>query len=178
MVSRDIWSHEAGSSHKDLLASSCSSLLLTNGPGEPVYFSSPWMSNFVLLANPFSEWAGLFPELADQVEIRFADFLSRLSGIRPVRLVLVDNSTSQSFIKNRTIAKSPGIQIRFAPETYHEKGILTDEFYIEGSMNLTYSGVHRRDEKIVFHPRSGNEEKINLAFIQFNRLWETLGEKQ
>ena len=178
MVSRDIWSHGVGSSLQDLLASCCSSLMLTSSAGQPAYFSSPWMSNFVLFSNPFSEWGGLFPDLADQVEIRFADFLSRLSESRPVRLVVTDNPTSQSFIKNRVISNSPGVQVRFAPETYHEKGILTDEFYLEGSMNLTYSGVFLRDEKIVFHPRSGNEEKINLAYLQYNRLWDTLGEKE
>lgn len=178
MASRDIWSHGVGGSLQDLLASCCSSLMLSAAPAQPAYFSSPWISNFVLFQNPFSEWGGLFPNLADQVEIRFADFISRLSEARPVRLIVVDNSTSQSFIKDPVIANSKGVEVRFAPETYHEKGILTDEFYLEGSMNLTYSGVFLRDEKIVFHPRSENEEKINLAYLQFNRLWETLGENK
>ncbi|MDB4458529.1 hypothetical protein N9068_00565 [bacterium] len=178
MVSRDIWSHGVGSSLKDLLASCCSTLMLADPPAQPAYFSSPWMSNFVLFQNPFCEWAGFFPDLADQPEIRFADFISRLSEARPVRLIVVNNSTSQSFIKDPVISNSKGIDVRLAPETYHEKGILTDEFYLEGSMNLTYSGVFLRDEKIVFHPKPGNEEKINLAYLQFDRFWETLGDNK
>ena len=178
MLSRYIWSHEAVSLHKDLLASCCSSLLLSTTSRQPVYFSSPWMSNFVLFANPFNEWAGLFPDIANQVEIHFAEFLKRLSSIRPVRLVLVANPTSKAFVRIPAIEGTSAIETRFAPETYHEKGILTDEFYIEGSMNLTYSGVHRNHEKIVFHPRVGNEDKINLAYIHFNRFWKKLGEKR
>lgn len=175
MSSRDIWSHGVGRSLQDLLTSCCSTLLLSSDDSQPTYFSSPWMSNFVLFENPFGEWGALFPELAEQTEIRFTEFLSKLSQQRPIRLVVVDNSTSQAFVNNPDIAESPGIESRFAPETYHEKGILAGEFYIEGSMNLTYSGVCLRDEKVVFHPVRGNEEKLHLAFLQFDRLWENLG---
>ena len=175
MASRDIWSHGVGSSLLDLLASCCGTLLLASPESQPAYFSSPWMSNFVLFQNPFCEWEGIFPSAANQAEIRFAEFLEKLSETRLVRLIVVDNSTSQTFVKNVSITSSSGVEVRFAPETYHEKGILTDEFYLEGSMNLTYSGVCLRDEKVVFHPQSGNEEKINLAYLQYNRLWETLG---
>ena len=150
---------------------------MSNVETQPAYFSSPWMSNFVLYQNPFREWSGLFPDLSDQIEIRFADFLARLSMSRTVRLILVDNSTTRLFLKTPVIRETDEIQCRFAPETYHEKGILTDEFYIEGSMNLTHSGVFLRDEKVVFHPQIGNEQKIHLAYLQFNRLWETLGEE-
>jgi hypothetical protein len=174
MVSRDIWSHGVGSSLRDLLQSCCSTLLLSQNETHPVYFSSPWMSNFVLYQNPFQEWAGLFSDLADQTEIRFADYLVRLAALRPVRIIIGENPTTRSFLKTHAIVESKKIQFKFAPDTYHEKGILSNEFYIEGSMNLTHNGVFLRDEKIVFHPSSGNENKINLAYLQFNRFWETL----
>ena len=38
--------------------------------------------------------------------------------------------------------------IRMAGEDLHEKGLLTPDFYLEGSMNLTYSGVHINQEKV------------------------------
>jgi hypothetical protein len=177
MVSRNIWSHKLGSSLRDLLSSSCGTLLLTGEQSQPAYFSSPWMSNFVLFQNQLNEWGGIFPDRPDLVEIRFADFLASLSQNRPVRLVVVENKTSESFVKNPSIVESSGIEVRYAPESYHEKGILTEEFYIEGSMNLTYSGVYLRDEKVVFHPRASNETRINLAYLQFNRFWDALGDE-
>ena len=176
MASRDIWSHGVGSTLQDLLASCCGSMMLNPGDNHPAYFSSPWMSNFVLFQNPFGEWDGIFPAFANQSEIRFADFLGELSKSRPIRLILVENPTSQTFVRTPVIANSPSVSYRYAPETYHEKGILTNQFYVEGSMNLTYSGVCRRDEKVVFHPKEANEEKLNLAFLQFDRLWKNLGD--
>lgn len=177
MAIRDIWSHGAGSSLQDLLASCCASLMLEESDSQPAYFSSPWMSNFVLFNNQFGEWGALFPEIADHAEIRFADFLSHLSVFRPVRLIVVANTTSQTFLKNPLVSSCAQVEARFAPDTFHEKGILTSSFYVEGSMNLTYSGVCLRDEKVVFHPRSGNEQKLNLAFLQFDRFWRNLGEQ-
>lgn len=174
MTSRDIWSHGVGTALQDLLASCCGALLLDTCDKAPAYFSSPWMSNFVLFQNAFEEWAGLFPDLSGQAEIRFAEYLSRLSTMRPVRLIVVDTPASNSFVKTPAIVESNGIEVRVAPPTYHEKGILTSAFYIEGSMNVTYSGVCLRDEKVVFHSAIQNGEKINLAFLQFDRFWETL----
>ena len=174
MVSRDIWSHSIGRSLQDLLASCCSSMLLDTTDDQPVYFSSPWMSNFILFENPFGEFGVLFTDTGDHPEFRFADFLKMLSQYRPVRLIVVKNPTSNKFITHLDQDDYPDLKVRFAPDTEHGKGILTPNFYIEGSMNLTYSGVHLRDEKVVFHPKVGNEEKLNLAFLQFNRFWATL----
>jgi hypothetical protein len=43
-------------------------------------------------------------------------------------------------------------------------------------MNLTYSGVYVRDEKIVFH--SGADDagrtKVARARLEFDRFWESL----
>ena len=58
----------------------------------------------------------------------------------------------------------------------HEKGILTPLFYVEGSMNITYSGVMLNNEKVIFH--SGDEKdvraRIQNAFLEFDRRWKLL----
>lgn len=149
-------------------------MLLDTTDDQPVYFSSPWMSNFVLLENPFGEFGSLFTDMGDHVEFRFADFLKMLSQYRPVRLIVVKNPTSNDFIKHLQQDDYPNLQVRFALDTEHGKGILTPNFYIEGSMNLTYSGVHIRDEKVIFNPKLGNESKLHRAFLEFDRLWKTL----
>jgi hypothetical protein len=72
--------------------------------------------------------------------------------------------------------KVPNISGRYASDLYHEKGLLCSVFYLEGSMNFTYSGVYRRDEKITAHTPDTPEglQKIAAATLEFNRLWETL----
>ena len=176
MPSRDVWSHGSGNALRDLLSSALASLLMGPAGAEPAYFSSPWMSDFPLFENHYGDFVALFPELADERRIRFSDFLRQLSRRRPVRIIAVNNQSSAYFAKSPAFQGAEGVQFRYAPETYHEKGVLTPAFYIEGSMNITYSGVYVRGEKITYH--SGAEPalraKISKAYLEFNRRWDQL----
>lgn len=175
-VSRDIWSHGSGTQLSDLIASCLSTLLLYPFSEVPIYFNSPWISDFPLLRNQFKQFSALFPHLDARDEIRFSDVLQSISGKMPVRIVTVANDVSKNFVLSPIIRESPGISTRFAPEVHHEKGILTSWFYIEGSMNITFHGVHVRGEKIVYHPGSSDEgrEKISRAYLEFDRYWGVL----
>ena len=159
---------------RDLLAGALASLLLHPGDARPAYFSSPWMSDFPLFANPFRQFAGLFPEQADEPQVSFTGFLETLSRKRPVRIITVrDHKVSERFASHPRLSRHEKLQVRCAPTEYHEKGILTPTFYVEGSMNLTYSGLYVRDEKIVFHT-AGDEigvAKLALAYLEFDRFW-------
>ena len=174
MSSRDIWSHGSGSTLRDLLVSILGCLLLTGKDSHPVYFSSPWMSDFPLFPNHYGEFAALFPDLSEQAEIRYSQFLVCLSKFRQVRIITVRNTTSNTFFRNPIWEEHHQVEVRFAPETYHEKGILAPNFYIEGSMNLTFSGVYIRDEKISFYAVPAIDERITRAYLEFDRLWGSL----
>ena len=176
MPSRDVWSHGSGNALRDLLSSALASLLMTPAGAQPAYFSSPWMSDFPLFENQYADFVALFPELADERRIRFSEYLRQLSRRRPVRIIAVKNQSSEYFAKSPAFPGTDGVQFRYAPETYHEKGVLTPAFYIEGSMNITYSGVYVRGEKITYH--SGADPalraKIGKAYLEFNRRWDQL----
>lgn len=175
MASRDVWSHGGGAALRELLAGSLAALLLQGRSERPVYVSSPWISDFALFQGGFRQFAGLFPEWADEPEVRFGAYLGHLARLRPVRLIAVANPTSETFALALSAA-DPRPAVRYAPETYHEKGLLAPSFYVEGSMNITYSGVYVRGEKITFHS-DGDEtgrEKIARAYLEFERRWENL----
>jgi hypothetical protein len=174
MPSRDIWSHSSGTALRELLASVLSNLLLQGPSTRAVYFSSPWMSDFPLLQNHFGEFAALFPDRPDQMQIRFTEFLARLAENRPVRVITVENSTSEAFTRTPLLQQCSGIEVRFAPETYHEKGVLAPDFYIEGSMNVTFSGVFIRDEKVSYFAERGGSARIARAYLEFDRRWDGL----
>lgn len=176
MPSRDIWSHGSGTALQELLASVLSNLLLQGPSTRPAYFSSPWMSDFPLFQNHFGEFSALFPDRPDQMQIRFTEFLARLSEHRPVRVITVQNSTSEAFTRTPIWQECSGIEIRFAPETYHEKGVLAPDFYIEGSMNLTFSGVFIRDEKVTYYAERDSSARITRAYLEFDRRWDGLTE--
>lgn len=169
----DVWSHASGTMLQDLLTSALASLLLSGSDNRPAYFSSPWMSDFPLFPNHCEQFSGLVPEYADAPDIYFTQYLEQLSLRRPVRIITVHNATSDAFATKPIWRTSRNVSIRFVAETYHEKGMLTPLFYLQGSMNLTYSGVYVRDEKITFHagPESVEVELIERAYLEFDRRW-------
>ena len=176
MPSRDVWSHGSGSALRDLLSSALASLLMAPTGVEPAYFSSPWMSDFPLFENHFGDFVPLFPEFADEHRIRFSEYLRQLARKIPVRIITVHNTSSEYFARSPAFQGTDGVQFRYAPETYHEKGVLTPVFYIEGSMNITYSGVYVRGEKITYHSgiESATKAKVGKAYLEFNRRWDQL----
>jgi hypothetical protein len=175
-ANRDIWSHGSGTQIRDLLSSSLASLLLMPASPRPVYFSSPWISDFALLENHFRQFSALFPELDGRAEIRFSEYIEALARRAHLRLIATRNDTSENFLACSAICRATNLEWRFAPEEHHEKGILTPWFYIEGSMNITYSGVHVRGEKITYHVGADEtgRQKIARAYLEFDRYWGLL----
>jgi hypothetical protein len=174
MSSRDVWSRGGREPLRDLLCGALASLLLLPSDERPAYFSSPWMSDFPLFDSPFRQFAGLFPEEADEPKVWFTGYLEALARRRPVRIITVrDHPVSIRFAAHPRLRRRESLDVRFAPAEYHEKGMLTPTFYIEGSMNITYSGVNVRDEKVVFHvpDDSPGTEKIARAYLEFDRFW-------
>ena len=137
------------------------------------------MSDFALLGNRYREVVPLFPDDAERSEIRFVDFLVRLSRQRAVRIITTDTATSRAFLASPMLVAAVAtgrVEARLALREYHEKGILAPGFYIEGSMNITFSGVYVRDEKVTYHSASdaAGQDKVARAYLEFSRRWDSL----
>ena len=175
MASRDIWSHGSDRQLPDLVGSALMSLLLRTDDLRPAYFCSPWITNFVVARNAFRDFEFLLPDLSDQDEISFADYIARLARSRPVRIVSTTQAVSRAFLQS-PLLRSSGVEHRLAGDGFHEKGILAPGFYLEGSMNLTHNGVYVNGEKVTYHAGSDtdSEGRIARAYLEFNRRWELL----
>jgi hypothetical protein len=176
LQSRDIWTHGGGWPLPDLLRSALASLLLIGEHDRPVYFASPWITDFDLFDNRCRDYAALFPRIAEQPWIRFSDFVALLSAKLDVRLLTTDNDRSSAFMGLAALKAAPRVACRLGDNKFHEKGILAPTFYIEGSMNITHHGVRVRGEKVVYHSvlGVGLAPKIAAAYLEFNRHWKTL----
>ena len=178
MPSREVWKHGSGRVLQDLLSSAFLTLLLPGSEGRPVYFASPWMSDFTLFDNAAREVASLFPELADQDRISFIVFLEVVCLRHDVRIITTSNRTSDAFVEQlRPIAKrvAGSLRARIAPHETHEKGILAPGFYIDGSMNLTHMGVHVNGEKITYRAAGlADTARVLPAYLEFDRRWRLL----
>lgn len=179
MASRDLWSRAGSLQVRDLLASLLSSRLLLDSETAPLYVCSPYLTDFPVFDNAFGQFQPLFrsrPEFGEQTSVLFSQALIELSFRMPVRLIGVPGDYANAFLRTTVREEVPNISGRYASDLYHEKGLLCSAFYLEGSMNFTYSGVYRRDEKITAHtPESpAGQQKISAATLEFSRLWETL----
>jgi len=178
MASRDIWSRAGSLQVRDLLASLLSARLLADTTADPLYVCSPYLTDFPVFENALGQFQTLFrrlPDFGERSEIMFSQALIELSYRMPIRLIGIPGPYADAFLRNAVRIEAPNISGRYASDLYHEKGLLCRAFYLEGSMNFTYNGVYRRDEKLTAHTPETTEgqKKIAAATLEFNRLWET-----
>jgi hypothetical protein len=177
MSSRDIWSRAGSLQVRDLLASLLSTRFLAEPSEDPLYVCSPYLTDFPVFDNSLGQFQPLFrhcPEFGENSEVLFSQALIELSNHMPVRLIGVPGPNADVFLRSVVRSQVPSISARYASDLYHEKGLLCQTFYLEGSMNFTYNGVYLRDEKVTAHSPDtvSGQQKINAAFLEFNRLWD------
>jgi hypothetical protein len=143
--------------------------------GEAVYVCSPWISDFPVFDNRYGQFDSLASQARGTSRIRFADVLCTLATVTSVRIVSKETEATRQFLGSRDFAKA-SVQVRMAGEELHEKGLLTPYFYLEGSMNLTYSGVHLNQEKVSYHAGGDRAvvERIAAAYAELDRRWRQL----
>lgn len=178
MPSRDIHSRDGGKKVRDLLASFFCTLLLDGVSQRTMYLISPWLSDFKLLDNAFGQFKDLFryqTNLAENQYILFSETLIEVSDRLPIRIITWPDDKSRTFADNFKQVKR--VQVKFEEaQKDHQKGLLSDLFYFEGSMNFTYSGVYRNREKIICNAAFDSEgkRKITEAYLEFERIWDNL----
>jgi len=176
LITRDIWTHGGGWPVPDLLKSCLGSLLLQKEINNHIYIASPWITDFQLFDNRYNEYSQLFLEISDKTKIMFSDYLEFLSKKTQVRIITIENERSVNFLKDHKFQNNPNLLYKYGENGFHEKGILTQFFYIEGSMNITDHGIRVRGEKVLYHSVIGKKipSKIAEAFLEIDRHWDGL----
>jgi len=176
MPTLDLWTNAANWQLRTLFRSALGSLLLlVEVPrNRSIFLCSPWISDFIVFDNRFRAFDALVPMCHGKSQIWLSDCLIQLAKIHEVRVVSRNTEVSRQFFSK--LASSTAVQTRFADDSLHEKGFLTPLFYFEGSMNITYSGVHINAEKVTYH--AGEErpiiERMARAYLELNRRWESV----
>lgn len=174
MPTLDLWSNAANWQLRTLFRSALGSLLMLDSANKakPVYLCSPWISDFVVFDNRFRGFDALVPLCTGNPRIWLSDCLRQLAKLHEVRVVSRNTEVSRQFFGR--LGLDSGVEARYANDSLHEKGFLTPHFYFDGSMNVTYSGVHINAEKVAYH--AGDDaavvERIGRAYLELNRRWE------
>ena len=163
MLSRTIRSHGGTQSLKDCLATLLS--LETITPSPEIYLISPFLSNTPIIDNRLKQYSDIFPVVEDH-SIYLSDIIQTLAW-KKVKIRIICNperKETKEFLK----LLGSDVEIRELKNN-HEKGLVTSNFYIHGSMNFTYSGININGEHVRV---SFATSEINQALMSARARWE------
>ncbi|OBG64730.1 phospholipase D-like domain-containing protein DpdK [Mycobacterium sp. E3339] len=123
-------------------------------PSTPIWIVTPWISDVVVIDNRSGLFTGLLPDLPRRAIRLIEVVISLLQRGGTVVIACRPDDHNRSFVgqlHHRASADGESherLSCRYASEL-HEKGILSGEVLVSGSMNLTYNGIRRLEESIV-----------------------------
>ncbi len=134
-------------------------------PSRDVWVVSPWISNITVLDNRGGEFAALLPGAAFR-ELTLIDILIVLAEHGTRLHVVTRGEASNQYVLDRLSAagtRGTAIDVRIRPRV-HDKGLLTDRIYLQGSMNFTHHGRARNEEGLTV---TNDRHAISRMHIDF-----------
>jgi phosphatidylserine/phosphatidylglycerophosphate/cardiolipin synthase-like enzyme len=163
MSSRVIRSQGGGQSLQDYLISMFITELIQ--PSSEIYFIFPYLSNYPLMDNRFNQYTALIP-FAKGATIYLTDILEALvfKG-SDVRVICNPERKETRLFIDRLEGR---VQFKKL-ENNHDKVLVSEKFYLHGSMNFTYRGIHVNRESVritTFAP------EVNSALLAARERWK------
>jgi len=131
-------------------------------PSEYFYVISPFLSEMPLFDNRYGQFRALLFEEAE-TWVGLSTLLNVLAS-RDVVVRVIHQPAAKPFIKK--LSSTIYTQER---NTLHEKGLVSDHFWLSGSMNYTYSGVYQNDEQITLET---DRDTIASAMLDAHDRWD------
>lgn len=152
---------------RELLESLFAAELLS--PSRCLWLVSPWLTDLELLDNRAGAWSALEPQWGPR-QIRLTELLGRVleMGVHVVIATRPDAHNDQFLRKLDDLVKSSDVESLLTVHrkaTLHHKGFLGDDFYLSGSMNLTFNGIEILDEGVTFETDREATESARIAFL-------------
>jgi hypothetical protein len=135
-------------------------------PSRPLWIVSPWISDVALVDNSARQFGAISPEWP-AAPVRLTTVLTTLLERSGSVVIAVNFSPHNDELLRRLqpLQEEHGAALRvLRGATLHEKGIVGEHFVLDGSMNLTYNGVHVNDEHLLYRtdPAQVAERRLSL----------------
>jgi hypothetical protein len=133
-------------------------------PSRSLWLVSPWIRDIPVLDNTTGSFLSLCPDFP-LTEVRLSLVLRQLVA-RGSQLVIAtrpDAGNTQVLDSLRGIGTDDNLIFQERAEL-HAKGIVGDTFSLLGSMNLTYNGIDRLTEMLIFETNRAAVEQLRLSF--------------
>lgn len=120
-------------------------------PSESIWLVSPWITDIDILDNRCGQFSCLVPTWGLR-RIRLSEVFAHIMDQSRVHIVARPDPHNDSFLqKMRDLSlasDTPGNLHVVIRDTLHIKGLLGQDYYLSGSMNLTYNGVEVNHEGV------------------------------
>lgn len=141
-------------------------------PSESIWLVSPWISDIDILDNRCGQFSSLVPTWGLR-RIRLSEVFAQIMTHSRVHIVARPDSHNDAFLRkmddlSRASDDAGNLHVAIH-ETLHLKGLLGKDYYLSGSMNLTYNGVEVNHEGISLDRRP---EAIAEARIHFHQNYQ------
>jgi phosphatidylserine/phosphatidylglycerophosphate/cardiolipin synthase-like enzyme len=133
-------------------------------PSRCLWLVSPWLRDLPVLDNTTGSFLSLCPEFPRN-EVRLSLVLRELMN-RGSQLIIAtrpDVGNTQLVESLRDMSTDDQVIFHERAEL-HAKGIVGDRYSLVGSMNLTYNGLDRLTELLVFETERSSVEQLRLSF--------------
>lgn len=148
-------------------------------PSQTLWLVSGWVSDVPVIDNS----VGAFSGLATRLPVRQIRLVEALVAVAEAgaQVVVVANEEDhnlafaqrlEGFRANLSLEARSRITFR-QKSNLHAKGFLGDDFYLTGSMNFTFNGIHVLEEEVTLHT---DAQIVSRAKVDFTELFplETL----
>jgi len=147
--SRDLHGPDQARAVRDLFQTLFSAELIS--PSTNLWLFFAWISDVEILDNSARRFSALEPDWPAG-PIRLSQVLrALLARGTHVRLVIREHGHNEYFISRLQLLKELfGDQLKWVVERdFHAKGLLGDDYFLSGSMNLTLSGISVNGEHLI-----------------------------
>lgn len=172
-LTRKIFKNASASQHavREVLALVFAQELLS--PSGAVFIVAPWISNIVVFDSRVGQFATLNPEWSKR-EVRLVEVVVAIaSNGAMVHIHTRPDDHNRHFrwrIQEAMTDAGLAERLRWSDTngSLHTKGILTDRVLIDGSMNLTESGVALNDEAVTVSYVPGDIATARVHFESYD----------
>ena len=136
-------------------------------PSEEIWLVSPWLTDLEILDNRAAAFSAVSHQWGLR-RIRLTELLS--TALESSRLFVVtrpDQHNVRFTQKLQDLAEAAGTSKNLTihiSETLHTKGLLGQDYYLNGSMNFTFNGVEILDEELDLDTSAVSIAQASIAF--------------
>jgi len=161
--------HFTGVKIDRLLSDVLLSELLT--PSEDLWLVSPWLSDIEVIDNTGGTYDAAFEHPMNRTYF-FSEILALLTGMGSKLRVVTRPGNGADFLNRLQAAAQPENLRIVGDKDIHEKTFCGSDWQITGSMNYTFNGMHKNDERSSYRIDPAAAALTRVEFThRFGALW-------